>query len=35
VNPNEVNRIGFKLSDKKAGPFKLEIDSIRVERAEP
>ena len=35
VNPNEVNGIGFMLSDKKAGPFKLEIDSIRVERAEP
>lgn len=35
VNPNEVNGVGFMLSDKKAGPFKLEIDSIRVERAAP
>jgi monofunctional biosynthetic peptidoglycan transglycosylase len=32
VNPEEVNALGFLLSDKKAGPFKLEVESIRVER---
>jgi NADH dehydrogenase [ubiquinone] 1 alpha subcomplex assembly factor 1 len=33
VNPTAVNGLGFMLSDKKAGPFKMEIESIRVERA--
>lgn len=33
VKPEEVNAVGFMLSDKKAGSFKLEIESIRVERA--
>lgn len=33
VNPDEINAIGFMLSDKKTGPFKLEIESIKVERA--
>lgn len=33
VDPNEVNAVGFTLSDKKAGPFKLEIEWIKVERA--
>ena len=33
VKPDEVNAVGFMLSDKKAGPFKLEVESIRVERA--
>lgn len=33
VKPNSVNGLGFMLSDKKAGPFKLEIESIKVERA--
>ena len=33
VNPEEVNALGFMLSDKKAGPFKMEIESIEVERA--
>jgi NADH dehydrogenase [ubiquinone] 1 alpha subcomplex assembly factor 1 len=33
VKPNSVNGLGFILSDKKAGPFKLEIESIKVERA--
>lgn len=32
VNPSEVNAVGFMLSDKKAGAFKLEIESIRVVR---
>jgi monofunctional biosynthetic peptidoglycan transglycosylase len=33
VNPTSVNGLGFMLSDKKAGPFKMEIESIMVERA--
>jgi len=32
VKPEEVNALGFMLSDKKAGPFKMEIESIKVER---
>jgi monofunctional biosynthetic peptidoglycan transglycosylase len=34
VDPKEINALGFMLSDKKAGPFKMEIESIKVERAE-
>ena len=33
VKPEEVNSLGFMLSDKRAGPFKMEIESIQVERA--
>jgi monofunctional biosynthetic peptidoglycan transglycosylase len=33
VKPEEVNSLGFMLSDKKAGPFKMEVEWIRVERA--
>lgn len=32
VNPATVNGIGFVLSDKKAGPFKMEIEWVKVER---
>jgi len=32
VDPKEVNGVGFLLSDKKAGPFKMEVEWIRVER---
>jgi monofunctional biosynthetic peptidoglycan transglycosylase len=32
VDPKEINALGFMLSDKKAGPFKLEIESIQVVR---
>ncbi len=32
VDPKEVNALGLMVSDKKAGPFKLEIESIKVER---
>jgi monofunctional biosynthetic peptidoglycan transglycosylase len=32
MDPKEVNALGFMVSDKKAGPFKMEIESIRVER---
>jgi NADH dehydrogenase [ubiquinone] 1 alpha subcomplex assembly factor 1 len=33
VKPSEINSIGFMLGDKKAGPFKLEIEWIKVERS--
>ena len=33
VTANKVNSIGFLLADKKAGPFKLEIEWIKVVRA--
>lgn len=33
VDAGKVNSIGFLLADKKAGPFKLEIDWIKVVRA--
>ncbi len=33
LNPAEVNAIGFLLSDKQAGPFKLEIEWIRVAKS--
>ena len=33
VKPEEVNALGFLLGDKKAGPFKLEVAWIKVERA--
>ena len=33
VDPKEVNSLGFMLSDKKAGPFKIEVESIKVFRA--
>ena len=33
VKPEEVNAIGFMLGDKKAGPFKMEVEWIKVERA--
>jgi NADH dehydrogenase [ubiquinone] 1 alpha subcomplex assembly factor 1 len=32
VKPEEVNAIGFMLSDKKPGDFKLEIEWIQVEK---
>jgi monofunctional biosynthetic peptidoglycan transglycosylase len=33
VDPQEVNGLGFLLGDKKAGPFMLEVEWIKVERA--
>lgn len=33
VDPQEINGLGFLLGDKKAGPFKMEVESIKVERA--
>jgi len=32
VKPEEINALGFMLGDKKAGPFKLEVESIKVVR---
>jgi uncharacterized surface protein with fasciclin (FAS1) repeats len=32
LNPSEVNGLGILLGDKKAGPFQLEIDWIKVDR---
>ena len=33
VKPEEITSVGFLLGDKKAGLFKLEVESIKVERA--
>ena len=33
VNPQEINGLSFMLSDKKAGPFKMEVEWIKVVRA--
>jgi monofunctional biosynthetic peptidoglycan transglycosylase len=32
VDPAEVNALGFLLGDKQAGPFKLEVEGIKVVR---
>lgn len=32
VKPEEVNAVGFLLADKKPGPFKIEIEWIKVEQ---
>ncbi|MEJ7591939.1 MAG: CIA30 family protein [Planctomycetaceae bacterium] len=33
VKPEEVTSVGFLLGDKKAGPFKMEAEWIKVDRA--
>lgn len=33
IDPQEINAVGFMLGDKKAGPFKLEIEWVKVEHA--
>ncbi len=33
LNPNSVNSLGILIGDKRAGPFRLEIDSIHVRSA--
>ena len=33
VDPTEINALGFLISDKQAGPFQLEVASIRVQRS--
>ena len=32
VNPEEISARGLMWSDRKAGPFKLEVESIKVMR---
>lgn len=34
VTPEVVDAIGFRLSDKKSGPFEMEVEWICLERAE-
>ena len=34
LDPSKVTGLGFLLGDKKAGPFKLEIDWIKVKQPE-
>jgi NADH dehydrogenase [ubiquinone] 1 alpha subcomplex assembly factor 1 len=34
VDPKEINGLGFLLGDKKAGPFKMEVEWIKVVKAE-
>jgi len=31
VKPEEINALGFMLGDKKAGPFKVEVEWIKVQ----
>jgi len=33
VKPEEINALGFMLGDKKAGPFQMEVEWIKVVRA--
>jgi monofunctional biosynthetic peptidoglycan transglycosylase len=33
VEPDQINSLGFMLSDKKPGPFKLEVGWVKVLRA--
>jgi len=33
LDPSKVNSVGFLLADKNAGPFKLEVDWIKVTKA--
>ena len=33
VDPKEINALGVMLGDKKAGPFMMEVEWIKVERA--
>jgi monofunctional biosynthetic peptidoglycan transglycosylase len=34
MNPGEITSVGFLLSDKKAGPFKLEVEWIKASKIE-
>jgi monofunctional biosynthetic peptidoglycan transglycosylase len=31
-DPAKIRRLGLQLSDKKAGPFELQVDWIRLDR---
>jgi len=35
VEPDEITSIGFMLSDKRAGPFKMQVEWVKCERTEP
>jgi NADH dehydrogenase [ubiquinone] 1 alpha subcomplex assembly factor 1 len=35
VVPDQINGLGLMLSDKKAGPFTLEVEWVRIERTAP
>jgi NADH dehydrogenase [ubiquinone] 1 alpha subcomplex assembly factor 1 len=35
VEPDQINGLGFMLSDKKPGKFQLEVGWVKVEREEP
>ena len=32
VDPSQISGLGFMLSDKKPGPFRLEVESVQVEK---
>ena len=34
VEPDQINSLGFMLSDKKPGPFKLEVDWVKITPAD-
>ena len=34
VEPDQINSLGFMLSDKKPGPFKLEVDWVKIRPAD-
>ena len=35
VGPDQINGFGFMLSDKKPGKFRMQVESVKVERAAP
>lgn len=34
VDPSQINGMGLMLSDKQAGPFSMEVEWVKVVRAE-
>jgi len=34
VEPSQINGLGFMLSDKKPGKFQMQVEWVKVERAE-
>ena len=35
IGPDQINGLGFMLSDKKPGKFRMQVESVKVERAAP
>lgn len=35
VQPDEIERVGFTLPDKKLGAFAMEVEWVKVERRQP